>query len=115
MNEEQTARFKCKCCGGNQIDPRVVALHRAIEQDVLESVTVNSGYRCEKRNKKEGGSPTSSHVKGLAWDVDVSGSTMRYRIVKAALKLGIDRIGIGKGYIHLDIDRQKDHRVIWLY
>ena len=115
MAGEQKDRFACKCCSRNIIDPRVVTLHRAIEMDVLESITVNSGCRCERYNKKIGGSPTSSHLRGLAWDVDCDGSTMRYRILNAAIKLGIDRIGIGKGYLHLDIDRQKDRRVIWLY
>lgn len=28
---------------------------------------------------------------------------------------GITRIGVGKGFLHLDIDRAKDQRVIWLY
>lgn len=108
-------KFRCGCCNENMIDPRVEALHSTIEADAGEKVIVTSGYRCAAHNKQVGGSETSSHLKGLAWDVEAKTSRMRYRILNSAIRLGIHRIGIGKGFIHLDIDRQKDPRVIWLY
>jgi len=116
--------FKCRCCVPNLIDPRVPHLHREIEKDVGEELNVSSGYRCEKHNKAVGGSDTSSHMKGLAWDIECTRSAwdiectrsrLRFRIIQSAIKHGITRIGIEKDYIHLDIDRQKAPRVIWLY
>lgn len=108
-------RFACPCCGVNFIDPRVEIMHREIEAEVGEEVKVTSGYRCAKHNREVGGSETSSHVKGLAWDIECDASRLRFRIVGAAIRLGIMRIGIGKTFIHLDVDRQKAPRVIWLY
>ena len=117
LQPDRDPRFACKCCGVNYIDPRVESLHHKIEQEVREQIPVTSGYRCEKHNssKDVGGSATSSPLKGLAWDVECVGSRLRYRIGAAAIKLGINRIGIRKDFIHLDIDRQKALRVTWLY
>ena len=108
-------KFACPCCGRNWIDHRVVAKIREIEDDVGERLHVTSGYRCERHNKEVGGSTTSSHLKGLAADIRCEGSRSRYRITGAAIKAGITRIGIGNGFIHIDMDRAKSPRVIWLY
>ncbi len=113
---ERRDEFKCPCCGENMIDPRVEGLHKSMEEEIGEKIKVNSGYRCPKHNEEVGGSETSSHLKGLAWDVDCDLSNPRYRILRAAILSGISRIGIGKGYLHLDIDRSKEPtRCIWLY
>lgn len=108
-------RFACPCCGENMIDPRLVELVDRIEEDIQERLGVNSGYRCPAHNVGEGGKSTSSHLGGLAVDVDCQASRLRFRLVQAAMKNGIHRIGIGKSFVHLDIDRAKDPRVIWLY
>ena len=36
-------------------------------------------------------------------------------ILNALISVGINRIGIGKSFIHCDIDNLKDQDVIWLY
>lgn len=108
--------FACKCgCRGNQIDPCVVVTHQALEEECLTTLPVNSGWRCQKHNKAVGGSPTSSHLKGLAADLGCKDSTERYHILRAAMHQGVSRIGIGKEFVHIDMDRGKDQRVIWLY
>lgn len=108
-------RFACRCCGRNEIDPRLVGIVRTIEAYVGGPVVVNSGYRCEKHNREVGGSPTSSHLKGLAADLSAPDSRTRYHLVAAAIRgVSITRIGIYKTFVHIDIDRQKDQRVIWL-
>lgn len=113
---ERRDKFQCKCgCGRNEIDPRVVTLHQAIEEECMVEVPVNSGFRCHEHNKKVGGELKSSHVKGLAMDLRCETSGQRYDFIRAAMHLGVYRIGIGKNFVHIDIDRQKDPRVIWLY
>jgi len=42
-------------------------------------IRISSGYRCPKLNKAVGGSPTSVHMKGLAADLQVSGSFNKFR------------------------------------
>lgn len=115
MAAERDKRFSCPCCGRNWIDPRVKCLVSQIEQEIGEELVISSGYRCEKHNREVGGSETSSHPKGLAVDLECERSRLRYKIVGAAIILAVTRIGVRKDFIHLDIDRQKPTRLIWIY
>ena len=78
---------------------------------------INSGYRTKAWNSKVGGRVGSSHTGdvGRAADIAYNGSRDRYIIVKCLMEVGITRIGIGKSFIHCDVDKQKDQDVIWLY
>ncbi|QDP57160.1 MAG: putative peptidase M15 [Prokaryotic dsDNA virus sp.] len=78
---------------------------------------INSGYRTKAWNSKVGGRVGSSHTGdvGRAADIAYNGSRDRYIIVKSLMEVGITRIGIGKSFIHCDVDKQKDQDVIWLY
>lgn len=78
-------------------------------------VLLTSGYRCSEYNKKIGGSPTSSHLKGLAMDISCSDTSHRFLYIRAAIAAGFTRIGIGKTYLHLDIDQSKPAGLMWLY
>ena len=108
-------RFACPCCGANYIDIRLERLVGHIEQRAGEKLTITSGYRCRKHNRMVGGSETSSHLKGLAADILTDISRLRYRVIGEAIRLGFHRIGVGSNFVHLDIDRQKAPRVIWVY
>jgi uncharacterized protein YcbK (DUF882 family) len=76
---------------------------------------INSGYRSEKWNLKVGGRWGSSHKIGLACDIAYNGSRERYLLVTALMQVGINRLGIGKSFVHCDVDKLKDKDVIWLY
>ena len=76
---------------------------------------INSGYRTQSRNKLVGGRVGSSHLKGLAVDIGYYGSRERFLIISALMQVGITRFGIGKTFIHTDVDKAKDPDVIWLY
>ena len=58
---------------------------------------------------------TNSHVRGLAVDIRVDNSRLRQSLISAALDVGVTRLGIGDGFIHLDIDERKVTHVIWTY
>lgn len=79
------------------------------------SFKITSGYRTKEHNSKVGGRIGSSHTKGLAADIAYNGSRQRYIILNALMSVGITRLGIGKSFIHCDIDNLKDQDVIWLY
>lgn len=81
------------------------------------AIPLSSGYRCESYNAQVGGSPTSSHLKGLAMDIRVpeNDSYLRYHYLRAAIASGFTRIGLGKGFMHLDVDDSKSCEVIWIY
>lgn len=91
--------------------------------DTLDRVRLNAGiplvlncaYRSREWDLAKGRSGNSAHTRGLAVDIRCNTSATRYRIVNAALICGIRRIGIGKGFVHLDCDPTLPQFVIWHY
>lgn len=82
---------------------------KAIDIDIVAT----SGLRSPTENSSVGGVPTSSHLKGLAIDLNCPDSKTRFKIVFSALIAGFKRIGIGKNHIHLDIDETKPFPIIF--
>mgnify|MGYP003653517396 FL=1 len=78
---------------------------------------VNSGYRTPFHNTMVGGVKDSSHIKipCCAVDIEAKDSKTRFLIISSAIKVGINRIGIGKSFIHLDSDITKSQDVTWHY
>ena len=76
---------------------------------------ISSSIRCKKHNKKVGGSKTSSHLKGLAVDIECGNDKDRYKIIAGCKMAGITRIGISKTFLHLDSDGNKNRERIWVY
>jgi len=76
---------------------------------------INSAYRSPKHNKKVGGKPNSSHIKGLAVDIRCNTSRNRFIILDALIAVGFNRIGIADSFIHVDLDLSKSDNVIWTY
>lgn len=76
---------------------------------------INSAVRCPEHNKKEGGSPTSSHITGYAVDIRATNPVIRYAVIVSLLRAGFTRIGIGETFVHADDDPTKPSNVIWLY
>ena len=112
----QRHEYDCKCgCGKNNVKQEVI--DRTLIARDLAGVAFNitSGCRCETHNANEGGSDTSSHLPGEAEDIECDNSRNRFKMIKALIEAGFNRIGIGKGFIHADIDRSKAPAVVWLY
>lgn len=84
-------------------------------------IYVTSGYRTKLHNKEVGGVSNSSHLKGLAADISDNQhgvkihSNNRFLMLQALLSVGFNRIGVGSGFIHVDIDKSKPSDVIWTY
>ncbi len=81
------------------------------------SFKITSGYRTPKHNTSVGGVKDSSHtnIPCNACDISTPDSSTRYKIISSLLKVGINRIGIGKNFIHCDTDKKKSPNVIWHY
>ena len=75
---------------------------------------ITSGYRTESHNAKVGGVSNSSHLRGYAADVAVSNGNERWIIIDSLIKAGFNRIGVAKGFIHVDNDPDKSP-AIWTY
>lgn len=76
---------------------------------------ITSGYRTESHNEKVGGVANSSHIKGLAADIAALTDEQKYAIAGAAVDVGINRIGWGRTFIHLDVDPDKTQNIVWNY
>ena len=91
-------------------------LHKLDEARELANVPfkITSGYRTPQHNLDVGGRIGSSHIKGLAVDIACVNSHQRQKILTALIQVGFKRIGIGKSFIHSDLDPDKPN-AIWLY
>lgn len=107
--------FTCQCgCGFCNVDPKLISMLQEM-RDQVGPIYVNSGCRCKKHNKNEGGKSNSAHMVGKAVDIACSNSMQRCELLVAAFMAGFDRIGLAKTFIHLDIDETKPPKVAWLY
>ena len=75
---------------------------------------INSAYRSPEHPLSIK-NPSSSHIKGLAVDIKATDSNTRFKIVKALIEVGFNRIGIADTFIHVDLDLDKTQNVIWTY
>ena len=105
----------CPCCGSNNCDQAFLFKMNAARNYAEIPFVINSWCRCCKHNADVGGSPTSSHLKGVAVDLWCNSSEARYKILDGLLYAGFTRIGIGKTFIHVDSDKDKSQGVIWIY
>lgn len=78
-------------------------------------LVINCAFRSREWDKARGRSGNSAHTKGVALDIRANSSATRMKIVSAALAEGITRIGIGQGFVHLDIDDTLAQGVMWHY
>lgn len=108
--------FVCLCgCGRADMDPdHILKMYLARRFGYCRFV-VTSGFRCAEHNAAVGGSPTSSHPKGLASDLKAANSRERFFLVKSLVLAGFERIGIGPDFVHADSDPDKEPGLIWLY
>ena len=113
--------FNCPCCGKNKMNESFLATLTDAREYCRTPLMINSGYRCEKHNKKVGGKPNSTHTVGAAADIHCTESRQRALILCGLLEAGFSRIGIAKTFIHVDMaDRlegidKKVEAVFWLY
>lgn len=107
--------FDCKCgCGTNNISTELVNVLEIIRNG-YGPLVITSGCRCEAHNAREGGKKNSAHLRGYAVDIQCIVGNDRYRLIRAALGVGITRIGVAKTFIHLDVDPTLPASQVWLY
>lgn len=116
MKHFKLEEFDCPCCSTNYMDHTFLQMLDIAREISGVSFIVNSGYRCEKHNAdpKVGGSPTSSHLLGLAADIKCTTDAKRGRILHALYKAGFTRTGVYPTFIHVDNDLAKPQFRVWL-
>lgn len=98
--------FKCKCgCGADDIEEELVQVAERVREHFGKPITVSSGLRCVKHNKKVGGVSNSRHLSGKAMDFNVKGVSAS--VVLAYVKKQPEiryAYAINKDYVHMDIN-----------
>lgn len=111
-----TEDFDCRCgCGLNNMKPVFLWKLQQCRTEANVPFIVTSGSRCKTYNKSVGGKLSSEHLTGEAVDIVVQNSTVRFKIVRAAIEVGFRRVGIGKDFIHLGGSDYAPQQIIWLY
>lgn len=103
----------CPCCGKVPDKTAVYKLY-CLRLLLDVPIIVTSGARCEKYNKKIGGSKNSYHIAGHAFDIKTKNQNAdEYNIIKIAQQVGFTGIGINNNnFIHID---NRFMRAIWTY
>ncbi len=77
---------------------------------------ITSDGRTVEENRKAGGAKNSAHLRGLAVDIKIPDSRRRFILLREVMNNpAIQRVGIGKTFIHIDIDKDLPQMVTWLY
>lgn len=108
--------FDCPCgCESPPPSPALLELLEKVRTKTGAPVIVTSGYRCRSHNAAVGGKTASAHLTGEAADIRVGGGEASFKIVKAAIEEGAVRIGVGDGFIHLDVSGSLPSPRLWTY
>jgi len=102
-------------CRLDEMDDKFMQKLDIARQIAKIPIIPTSGFRSEEWELKQGRDGTSSHTKGLAIDLKAEDSPTRYKLINSLLSVGLYRIGIGKNFIHVDMDKDKSPKVIWHY
>jgi uncharacterized protein YcbK (DUF882 family) len=90
---------------------------QAIRSEYGRPMRITSGYRhpthpVEARKTHSNG----EHTQGMCADVAVADGRERFDLVRLALKHGITRVGVAKGFIHLGLGGPGlANNVMWEY
>lgn len=113
FTEQEFTRVGCRM---DQMDPELLRKLDAARKVAGVPFVITCALRSREDDIRKGRSGNSAHVRGRAVDVACTGSKQRYIILAAALQVGFKRIGIGKRFIHLDIDTEElVSPCVWLY
>ena len=102
---------------GKHMKMRLVKRLDALRGECGFPLIISSGYRTKAHNRRVRGVDSSSHTAGWAVDIRATSSASRWAIVKHAIELGFNRVGIASTFIHLDCSPDPSHpeNRIWTY
>ena len=116
MQEKMIDRIPvCPHLKREDIDPYLVLSLERLEKEIKTPLEFSSGYRCPACNAAAGGVKNSAHLRGKAVDILADTSGERFLLVSAALAQGFSRVGVGKRFVHLDVDTSLPAFMLWLY
>ena len=109
------SELSCKHCGEYLFDEDFLKILNLVRHSYGKAIQLNSAYRCRDHNEAVGGKKTSAHRKGKAVDIRCESDADRWKLVNLLIKHGVTRIGVGKDFIHADVDQLKNKERMWVY
>jgi len=118
MNFFKESEFKCSCgcgLGFDDMDETFIERLNIARGWADVPFVITSSIRCKKHNAEVGGKANSSHLIGLAVDIACPTSYIRYHVLRGLQVMKFNRFGIGKNFIHVDMDEDKPMELMWVY
>ena len=105
--------FDCKQTGENKMDSSFLERLDTLRELCGFPFKITSGYRSPNHSIEAAKEKPGMHSLGIAVDIYAPDGITKRTIIKHALELGFNGIGVGKSFIHLDTRRS--YPVIWGY
>ena len=107
---------KCgKCDGLAPMDHDFMVKLQAM-RDQLGPLHITSGFRCSEHPDERLKAKPGAHAQGLGADVSLIGAASRHTFLKTAFEVGMQGIGIAKGFVHVDGGHKHMPRpALWTY
>ena len=105
--------FACKHTGENHIDFNFVARLDELREKCGFPFAITSGYRSAEHPEEAKKAKPGTHSLGIAADIKVTNGSQRAIIVKNALEMGFNGIGVAKSFVH--VDTRPSTLVMWTY
>lgn len=102
-------------CSIDEMDQEFLDKLDALRERCGMPLIINCAYRSRAWDKAKGRSGNSAHTEGKAVDIRCNSSATRMRIVKAALELGFNRVGIEGSFVHIDTSEVLPQGQMWVY
>lgn len=115
------SEFACSCgCGLCNVDAEFINKLQIARTIARMPFKIISGCRCKDCNNNAGGKPTSDHLASedvacRGADIECLNSSVRFAIVSSCLAVGLNRIGIGNGFVHVGMRPDNPQYVMWVY
>lgn len=105
--------FSCHATGENKINQEFVIKLDELRDRCGFPFIITSGYRSKDHGVEAIKITPGTHNEGIAADIKVSNGTQRHAIVKHAISMGFNGIGIAKTFVH--VDSRRTAPMIWTY
>ena len=117
-NRQLTKNFSykelmCKCgCEQMHCDVAFLQKLQTLRELCGFPLVITSGYRCSKHPEEAKKEQPGMHNKGIAVDIVKPQGEKAYTLLKLAIQLGFQGIGVSNKFIHLDT---RDSPAVWGY
>ena len=110
--------FDCQETGENEMNEEFLHSLDALREACGFPFRITSGYRSPEHSKERIKSFPGTHAQGLAADIYVADGIQRRLLVKTALELNFEGIGVAETFVHVDrrgLRRDGIAEVLWGY